>query len=179
MTHGSPDVLVVCPPDTDGVIAVRAGSPDGPLLARVAAAGPPGAAGRAPAGGLVIGAPAPAPAGSRRALIGPDGCWHGYLEYRWNLSLVRCITALVVPDEGGVLAWTRERAVLPALASRLRDGNTQGRARRVPPTALMMGQQEAASVNPVGGGYALRWGDGPRLGLRHAAVIAVALALPR
>jgi len=170
----SPDVIAVaCSPDVPGYLEVHEGGMHGPVLATVLRSGPPGATGRPSPGGLAIGAPIGAPAGSRRPVIGPGGAWDAYIEYRWNLSTARCVTALVGPDDAGVLAWTRERALVPALLRRLRPPGP------IAPTALMIGQDAAAAIDPVAGGYVLRWGTGPRLSARNAALIAAALALPR
>jgi hypothetical protein len=169
-----PDLLAVAvSPDVPGYLEVHEGGMNGPVLATVLRSGPPGATGRPSPGGLAIGAPIGAPAGSRRPIIGPDGAWAGYIEYRSNLSVARCVTALVGPDDAGVLAWTRERSATAALIHRLRPGSP------IPPTALMIGQNEAAEIDSVRDGYVLRWGTGPRLSARHAALIAAALALPR
>ena len=120
---------------------------------------------------MIIGAPHPAPAGSRRLLIGPDDAHRGYLEFRWQLSLTRCVTALV--DDQGVRAWTRERSAAAALVHRLLPQRT------MPATAVMMGQDEAGEVAAIDGGYRLRWHGATRLAVTEAAVLAVALGLPR
>lgn len=165
-----PDVLVVLrSTDVPGYLDVRAHRPDGPRVASTFRTGGPGAA-RIGEGELVIGAPHPAPPGSRRLLIAPDDAHCGYLEYRWQLSPVRCVTALV--DHDGVRAWTRERSAAGALVHRLLPRRT------MPATAIMVGQDEAGEVASVDGGYRLRWHGAERLPLTQAALLAVALGLP-
>lgn len=161
--------MVLRSPDVPGYLDVRAHGPDGPRVASTFRTGGPGAA-RIGAGELVIGAPHPAPPGSRRLLVGPDGTHHGYLEYRWQLSPVRCVTALV--DRRGVRAWTRERSAIGAFVHRYGPWLT------MPATAVMMGQDEAGEVAGVDGGYRLRWHGMMRLSLAEAALLAVALGLP-
>lgn len=172
----SPGVIVVRPVNAPGPrLEVRAGSMTGRLLFVVVVAGPPGAAGR-PDTGIVICAPAVSPAGCRRHLRDESGADAGYLEYRSHLSAARCVTALVGPGDDGVLAWTRERAVLPALRRRIM------RNAPVPATAVMIGQVEAGSIDAVPGlpgAYRLVWGRGPRLATREAAILATAVTLPR
>jgi len=166
-----PDLLVVLrSPDVPGYLDVRAGAPDGPRVASTFRTAGPGAA-CIGAGEVVIGAPHPAAPGSRRLLVGPDGTHRGYLEYRWQLSPTRCVTALVTGD--GVRAWTRERSGLAALVHRLLPQRT------MPATAVLIGQDEAGEVASVDGGYRLRWHGARRLSLTESAVLAVALGLPR
>lgn len=161
-------LVVLRSPDVPGYLDVRAHEPGGPRVASTFLTGGPGAACIGP-GELVIGAPHPAPPGSRRLIIGPDGAHHGYLEYRWQLSVVRCVTALV--DHHGVRAWTRERSAAAALLHRLAPQRT------MPATAVMMGQDEAGDVAAVDGGYRLRWHGAERLPLTQAALLAVAMGL--
>lgn len=166
----SPDVLVVLrSPDVPGYLDVRAHRADGPRVASTFRTGGPGAA-CIGAGEMVIGAPHPAPAGSRRLLLGPDDAHRGYLEYRWQLSPARCVTALV--DDDGVRAWTRERSGAAALLHRFVPQRT------MPATAVMMGQEEVGEVAAIDGGYRLRWHGADRLPVTQAALLAVALGLP-
>lgn len=162
--------MVLRSPDVPGYLDVRAHGPDGPQVATTFRTGGPGA-GRIGPGEMVIGAPHPAPPGSRRLLVDAHGAHRGYLEYRWQLSLTRCVTALVGHD--GVQAWTRERSGLSALLHRLLPTRT------MPSTAVMIGQEEAGDVAATDGGYRLRWHGAARLPLTESALLAVALGLPR
>jgi len=167
----SPDRLtVLASPDSPGYLDVRAGDAHGPQVATTFRTGGPGAA-VIGMGELVISAPHPAPAGSRRHIIGPDGAIRGYVEYRWQISPLRCVTALV--DDQGVCAWTRERSALAAGLRRLTPRAP------MPRTAVMMGQEEVGEVRAVPGGHCLTWGGDRRLSRTQAALLAVALALPR
>ncbi len=167
----SPDRLtVLASPDSPGYLDVRAGDAHGPQVATTFRTGGPGAA-VIGMGELVISAPHPAPAGSRRHIIGPDGAIRGYVEYRWQISPLRCVTALV--DDQGVCAWTRERSALAAGLRRLTPRAP------MPRTAVMMGQEEVGEVRAAPGGHCLTWGGDRRLSRTQAALLAVALALPR
>ena len=167
----SPDRLtVLTSADSPGYLDVRAGDAQGPQVATAFRTGGPGAA-VIGTGEMVISAPHPAPAGSRRHIIGPDGAIRGYLEYRWQISPLRCVTALV--DDQGVRAWTRERSALAAGLRRLSPWAP------MPRTAVMMGQEEAGEVRAVPGGHCLTWEGERRLSRTQAALLVVALALPR
>ncbi|MBM3697492.1 MAG: hypothetical protein FJW78_03290 [Actinobacteria bacterium] len=171
MPRPSPDTITVLrSTDSPGYLDLRAGTADGAQLATAFRTGGPGAA-TIGAGELIIGAPHPADAGSRRHIIGPDGGHRGYVEYRSRLSPTRCVTALV--DDRGVRAWTRERSALGALLHRLLPAST------MPDTAVIIGQDEAGDVSAVPGGYRLRWHGATRLSLRESALLALALGLPR
>lgn len=171
MPRPSPDAITVLrSPDSPGYLDLRLGNADGAQLATAFRTAGPGAA-TIGDGELVIGAPHPADAGSRRHVIGPDGGHRGYIEYRSQLSPVRCVTALVGDD--GVRAWTRERSAIGALVHRLRPMST------MPDTAVMIGQDEAGEVTAVPGGYRLRWHGATRLDLRDSALLALALGIPR
>lgn len=166
----SPDRIVVLhSADAPGYLDVREGTATGPQVATTFISGGPGAA-TLGAGELTITAPAPAPAGSRRMLIGPDGDMDGYIEYRWQASFARCVMALVSQDTG-VLAWTRERSALQALLWRM------GLMRSLPSTAVLIGQEERGSLDPVDGGHALTWHGAERLGRRESLLLAVAPVL--
>lgn len=163
----SPDRIVVLhSPDAPGYLDVREGTATGPQIATAFRSGGPGAA-TLGAGERTISAPAPAPAGSRRLLITPHGTTEGYLEYRWQASMARCVIALV-HDDDGVRAWTRERSALHALLWRT------GLLRSIPSTAVLMGQDERGSIDPVEGGHALTWHGEQRLGRHDSLLLAVA-----
>lgn len=171
MQPPSPDRIVVLhSSDAPGYVDVREGSADGPQLATVFRSGAPGAA-TLGAGEFAIAAPAPCPAGSRRLLVQPDGVADGYLEYRWQVSLTRCVIALVSDARPGVVAWTRERRALAAALFHA------GIGRAVPSTAVMIGQVERGSMNPLPGGHALEWHGAERLSLRDSMLLAVAPVL--
>ena len=171
MTQTSPDIITVLrSTDSPGYLDLRMGDDTGAQLATAFRTAGPGAA-TIGTGELLIGAPHPADAGSRRHIVEPSGEHRGYIEYRSRLSPVRCITALV--GDEGVRAWTRERSALGALLHRLRPQST------MPDTAVMIGQDEAGDVTAVPGGYRLRWHGAARLDLRDSALLALALGIPR
>ena len=171
MQPTSPDrIAVLHSTDAPGYVDLRTDAPDGPQVATAFRSGGPGAAVLGP-GELTISAPAPCPAGSRRLLITPDGASAGYLEYRWQLSPVRCVIALVDDDDRGVIAWTRERRALPAALARLRL------ARAIPSMAVMIGQDERGSIDPVEGGHVLSWHGAERLTRTQSLLLAMAPVL--
>ncbi len=149
---------------------MHASGPGGPPLATAFRSGGPGAASPGP-GEVTISAPAPCPAGSRRLLLPADGPAHGYLEYRWHLSLARCVIALVADDDRGVLAWTRERRALAAARFGLHLTRT------LPAMAVMIGQAERGSIDPIAGGHILSWHGVKRLPRREAMLLAIAPVL--
>lgn len=170
MQTPSPDRIVVLhSPDAPGYVDVREGTTTGPQIATAFRSGGPGTA-TLGAGEITISAPAPAPAGSQRLLIDPDGTVGGYLEYRWQASMMRCVIALVNDDQG-VLAWTRERSAMQALLWRL------GILRSIPSTAVFMGQDERGSIDSVEGGHALTWHGRERLDRHASLLLAVAPVL--
>lgn len=163
----SPDRIVVLhSPDAPGWFDLREGTSTGPQVATAFRSGGPGAA-TLGAGELTISAPAPAPVGSHRLLIRPDGTVDAYLEYRWQASMARCVIALVGHDDG-VRAWTRERSALQAMLWRI------GLMRSIPSTAVLIGQEERGSIDSVEGGHALTWHGDERLSRHESLLLAVA-----
>ena len=171
MPRPSPDIITVLrSTDSPGYLDLRLGDAGGPQMATAFRTAGPGAA-TIGDGELIIGAPHPVDAGSRRLIVGPDGGHRGYIEYRSRLSPLRCVTALIGDD--GERAWTRERSALGALLHRLRPGAT------MPDAAVMIGDAEVGDVIAVPGGYRLRWHGATRLDLRESALLALALGIPR